>query len=453
MTSYNCLMRHALAALATVLAVSLAAGVTGVAAATPICGAPVTAPDGASLSVCLTRHPATLDNVSGAAGTYTAQVTVTGLGGTDTVGCPGQRAMPTPCVTFAVDGAYALTDLFPSAGPDPSTDVYSFALHPAFETAGSHQVSATAYLDGAPGSASAPLTVTGDPTPALPPSPNTGQVPSIAQTAVTVAAVGDGAAGTSAEAKVETLMAGWSPDLALYLGDVYQQGSFEEFLNFYAPAKLFGGLAAVTAATPGNHEYLDPGAEGYFWYWNYLSGAPDPGQPGRGAAYYSFDLPSVGWHIVSLDSEIDHTAGSAQVAWLESDLAAHPAPCTLAFWHRPRFTSGKIGGDASFGNFWTPLAAAGADLVLNGHAHDYERSRPLNTDGTVAATGGMVEIISGAGGDDHGAWAAARRPAWEAARDNVHFGAVQLTLEHGQAVEQFVGVNGTVHDAATIPCH
>ena len=119
-----------------------------------------------------------------------------------------------------------------------------------------------------------------------------------------IAATGDGAAGSIMAQKVETMMEGWNPRLLMYLGDVYQRGSREEFDNFYDP--VFGRLADITVPTVGNHEYKtwttssSSPADGYFWYWGYPRSAPT--QQGGGGEYYSFNAG--GWHIISLDANM-----------------------------------------------------------------------------------------------------------------------------------------------------
>ena len=77
----------------------------------------------------------------------------------------------------------------------------------------------------------------------------------------------------------------------------------------------------------------------------------------------------------------DCVAGSAQERWLKADLASHRVACTIAFFHVPRFTSGRLhrsdaASDHALTALWTDLYAAGVDVVLNGHTHSYERFAP-----------------------------------------------------------------------------
>jgi hypothetical protein len=189
------------------------------------------------------------------------------------------------------------------------------------------------------------------------------------------------------------LVLGLRPDAVLALGDnQYPNGSLARFRAGYD--KTWGRFKSISHPVPGNHEYGSPGARGYFSYFGDAAGNPDEG-------WYSFDL--AGWHIVALNSECDHVngcgQGSLQQRWLEADLAAHPATCTLTFWHRPRYSSGTHGDDETYAAFWTTLQRAGADVVLNGHDHSYERFAPLGADGTPDRSRGIRQFVVGTGGD------------------------------------------------------
>ena len=110
-------------------------------------------------------------------------------------------------------------------------------------------------------------------------------------------------------------------------------------------------------------------------------------------------LRSRRWHVIVLNSECSEVgvggcqAGSPQEQWLQADLAAHPAACTLAYWHRPYYTSGWSLGDAEMHDIWADLYNANADLVLNGHDHDYERFKPQGVNANFDSARGIAEII------------------------------------------------------------
>ncbi len=157
----------------------------------------------------------------------------------------------------------------------------------------------------------------------------------------------------------------------LILGDIqYEDGAYSKFLASYDPS--WGRVKSITKPVPGNHEYRDRRAPRA----TTGTSARRPAIPAKG--YYSFDLG--GWHLVALNSNCSAVGGcgtgSPQEQWLRADLAAHPATCTLAFWHHPRFSSGLHGSDSTYTAFWQALYDANADVVLVGHDHDYERFAP-----------------------------------------------------------------------------
>ena len=175
------------------------------------------------------------------------------------------------------------------------------------------------------------------------------------------------------------------------LGDLaYEHGTDEQFRQCYAPS--WGRHLSRTRPAVGNHEYGVAGAAGYFRYFGRAAGQ----RPG----YYSYDLGS--WHIIVLNSNCRPAggcaAGSPQERWLRADLRAHPARCTLAYAHHPRFSSGLHGNDSTLVDLWRALYAAGADVVLAGHDHNYERFGPLTPSGRLDARRGLRQFVVGTGG-------------------------------------------------------
>ena len=196
-----------------------------------------------------------------------------------------------------------------------------------------------------------------------------------------------GGAGTSSSCRqraTSDLMLGRPLSALLVLGDIqYEEGTLSAFQASYHPS--WGRLNSIVRPVPGNHEYETPGAAGYFDYFNGPGVQNGPGGA-RGKGYYSFDVAN--WHIIALNSNCTEAGGceegSAQNEWLEADLAAHPSTCTLAYWHHPRFSSGPHGNSTSVRPFWDDLYAAGADVVLNGHDHLYERFARQDPAGNAA---------------------------------------------------------------------
>jgi 3',5'-cyclic AMP phosphodiesterase CpdA len=230
------------------------------------------------------------------------------------------------------------------------------------------------------------------------------------------------------------------PDVILALGDnVYEDGTVAEFTNCYEPS--WGRHKSRTRPAPGNHEYQTPGATGYFEYYGALAGP-------AGAGYYSFEAGR--WHLISLNSNIPAGRGSAQLAWLEADLAAHPTDCALAYWHHPLISSGFIGNNPHMQEIWRALDAAGVDVVLVGHDHDYERFAPQNSLGT-ADPNGIREFVVGTGGKSLGPFTTIR-PNSEA-RDRESWGVLRMTLHPTSYDWQFLPVAGkTFTDQGSASC-
>ncbi|MEV7968974.1 metallophosphoesterase [Sphaerisporangium sp. NPDC088356] len=277
------------------------------------------------------------------------------------------------------------------------------------------------------------------------PSPSVAVPPSRATADPVVVAAGDISArctsGWCGARATSDLVLRLDPAAVLALGDLqYPAGALSDFRSYYDAT--WGRFKDRTRPAPGNHEYVTPGARGYF---RYFGAAARP----EGKSYYSFDLGQ--WHLVSLDSMADHGPGSAQVAWLRADLAATRRPCVLAYWHHPRFSSGRThGGDASVGPFWEALYEVRADVVLAGHEHVYERFEPLRPDGEPAQDG-IRSFVVGSGGASH--YAFGRPVRGSVFRDNTDFGVLRLVLHQGGYGWRFAGTDGEVPDSGTARCH
>ncbi len=229
------------------------------------------------------------------------------------------------------------------------------------------------------------------------------------------------------------------PARVLTLGDNEQtEGTLAEYRSHYAPN--WGRLLAKTSPAPGNHEYLTPGASGYFAYFG--SRAPGP--------YYSFNLGS--WHIVSLDSEIAVGPGSPQEQWFRADLAAHPNLCTLAYWHKPRWSSGHFGPIVKMDQMWRDAYAGGVDLVLSGHDHIYERFAPQSATGALDQAHGVRQFVVGTGGWAHGQISHVQ-PNSETRGVGV-YGVLKLTLHPTSYSWAYVPVQpSTFTDSGSTACH
>lgn len=253
-------------------------------------------------------------------------------------------------------------------------------------------------------------------------------VPSVAGSSAVVWAVGDGADGSDNARAVVELIAADAPDRLLYLGDVYELGTAEEFRRNYETT--YGPLKRITAPTPGNHEW--PNApRGYDPYWRRAL------RSRAIAHWYAFSV--AGWRILSLNSEASHGTGSAQQRWLRRQVRRR-GTCRIAFWHRARFSAGRHGDQPDMAPLWDALRGR-ATIVLSGHDHDMQRLEPID---------GITQFVSGAGGRSlYEVRADDRRLAFS---DDDRYGALRLFLQRGRADYAYFAVGGQVLDEGTIRC-
>lgn len=259
----------------------------------------------------------------------------------------------------------------------------------------------------------------------------------------------NGGAGTAKACRMRAtsdLLVGGSWDAVLLLGDnQYWTGSLAAHRASFEPT--WGRLGPLLRPAPGNHEYLTPGAAGYYDYFG-------PAAGDRTKGWYSYELGT--WHVVVLNSNCGDVGGcgpgSPQLRWLAEDLAAHPRACTLAYWHHPRFSSGAHGDNAAYTDFWRTLYDAGADLVLVGHDHDYERFAPQDPAGKADPEHGIRQFVEGTGGQELRSFATIR--ANSEARNSRDHGVLKLRLRtDGYDWEFLPAAGGTYADQGSSGCH
>jgi hypothetical protein len=279
------------------------------------------------------------------------------------------------------------------------------------------------------------------------------------------------------------------------MGDnAYPRGTRAQFANCYDNYRLtdgspynssrpawWGQYKDRTMPVLGNHEYMnsdDPSiaSKPYFDYFSAKNGfqigdrdpAPVPNDPDNkqfgltfGKGYYSYDLGS--WHIVALNSN-DHCAyvscssTSAQGKWLRNDLAANPSACTLAYIHHPLYATGTGTRTPNVKPFWEMLYTRGADVILSGHAHRYERHAPRNPDGQLDPTNGIRQFVVGTGGEPGGSEIDTTQvPNYQEPLDKVQigtFGVLKLDLSADSYRWKFVPIAGqTFTDSGSGSCH
>jgi beta-glucanase (GH16 family) len=255
-----------------------------------------------------------------------------------------------------------------------------------------------------------------------------------------IAAAGDIANSASGDEKTARLVEAINPDRVLTLGDnVYPDGTLQEFNTHYEPT--WGRFKEKTRPSPGNHEYHTNGV-GYYDYFGALAGERDKG-------YYSWDLGD--WHMVALNSNIDRKAGSAQEMWLRSDLARNRSSCTLAYWHHPRWNIGTKGDNASQAALWNALYDYGADVVLVGHDHNYQRYYRLDKEGRRDDAFGIHQFTAGTGGAGH--YPVSMGDPAEVVNSDT-FGVLKLVLRSNSYDWEFVPEDGRIFtDSGSETCH
>jgi chitodextrinase len=403
--------------------------------------APTPTPDYAPLSTCASSTPPSgtytvtlcfTEPSSGSAITGDTSVTIS----VDVTGTnPGVAR-----VQFFINNYQLITDF---------QTPYSFLLPTTKWQDGIYNISVTAFMrDGYNTANQASIDLTFNNGISQPPTnqgsftPSSGTNPPVGSP-FTVVAAGDGVDGANYATLVSNEILSLNPNLFLYLGDVYEDGTIAEFYNWYGTGSTsYSRLLSITNPTIGNHEYIGSSAAGYFDYWNNI---PD---------YYSFDAG--GWHFVSLNSNASHigvSSTSAQYAWLQQDLAANANTCTIVYYHHPLFNIGPEGSSTSMSDIWALMAQNGVSIVVNGHDHDYQRWIPLDGSGNPSSTG-ITEFVAGGGG--HGLQTIASSDPRVAFSDDLNpeaFGALQLALNPDGANFSYVNSSGVILDSGVVQCN
>lgn len=244
---------------------------------------------------------------------------------------------------------------------------------------------------------------------------------------------------TCRDAETATLASSYNPTSVFALGDLqYEAGRLTDFRLAYD--KTWGQFRAITKPIPGNHEYQTPGAAGYYSYFQNETSAP---------GYYAFSLGN--WRIYALNSNCANISCSREAAWLDADMTANPRNCTALMMHAPLYSSSLgTAGTPSVRPFWRIARAHGGDLVLAGHAHNYERFRKMDAYGNATSTG-LTSFVSGAGGRSLTP-TPAKRVAGSVVFDNHRAGVLALKLGAVRYGWQYQTIDGRVVDSGIQNC-
>jgi hypothetical protein len=270
-------------------------------------------------------------------------------------------------------------------------------------------------------------------------------VPADGESAVLVGAGDIASCDSDQDEKTAKLLDGIAGTVFTLGDNVYDEGSSSEYKECYDPT--WGRHKARTRPAPGNHDYRTSDAKGYFGYFGEVVGK-------QGEGYYSYDLGA--WHIVVLNSNCKAIGGcgadSRQVRWLEEDLAANPAHCTLAYWHHPRFSSGKYENNQEIRPLWQALYDAGAEVIMSGHDHNYQRYAPQDPAGKADPARGIRQFVVGTGGKS--LYDIEKSNANREAASDKAYGVLKLTLNASSYEWEFIATErGRFADSGSGTCH
>ena len=276
------------------------------------------------------------------------------------------------------------------------------------------------------------------------PAADTEPLPELIGGPSTVLAAGDIAScGKTGDGETAALL-GSLPGTILALGDLaYSDGTPTDYARCFQPT--WGPYKARIRPTPGNHDYHQAGAPGYFGYFAGIS------------AYYKFELPSASgatkWSFYSLNDYVPADGGSAQADWLEAQLAADKNLCKVIYHHEPFITSASTHHDSDRAKTLVEIAYDHrVSIALAGHNHQYERFAPIGPDRKPAPGRGIRMWTVGTGGADLYPFGPPR--AGSEARGAEH-GVLELRLGDGGFAWKFVNVAGAkdpIGDTGSADC-
>ena len=292
----------------------------------------------------------------------------------------------------------------------------------------------------------------------IPPAHAPAQQVALSGAAVLVGAGDIGVCGRSADEQTAVLVdsvlkadsAAGVQSVAFTVGDnAYPAGLDRDFVRCFGSSWGDRNKRIIKVIHPaiGNHDYQFQRGGAYYRYFGAKAGPAHKG-------YYSYDIGE--WHAIVINSEMISYGSRGERAdqeeWLKKDLRERSRLCTVAYFHKPLYSSGAHGSNYAMQPLWRILAEAGVDLVINGHEHHYERFRPMNAAGVLDTLNGMTQIIVGTGG---GELTGIRSKVAENSDVQIqgHWGILIAALGSGEYRTSFLDVNRQVWDASGGKCH
>lgn len=244
------------------------------------------------------------------------------------------------------------------------------------------------------------------------------------------AALGDVGTGNKGQHKVARAMEDYdrvnSLSLFLLAGDnIYEDGDIAKVGGaFEYPYRVFRQKSIPFYAVLGNHDLRTNNGEDQVRYRGY-------NMQGR---YYTFTKELV--QFFALDTN-ENASWSEQLAWLEDNLARSPATWKIVFGHHPVYSSGIHGNTTQLVENLPPLFARyGVRLYLNGHDHNYERTKPI--EGTTYLTCGAGAKLRPVGKSERTAYSVAK----------LSFAAIEVYSDRLEILG--IGTDGQIFDRGKI---
>jgi hypothetical protein len=271
---------------------------------------------------------------------------------------------------------------------------------------------------------------------------------SAAEETLTLVAVGDISCSQAqrnsgdydcADEQVANLVRQIDPNYALLLGDIqYNSHTVENFdRNF---GVIWSDIIPISMPIPGNHEYAEGGAKGYYAKWGDRFGP---------AGYYS-RLLNNDWVLIGLNtndecSDVDCRKGSEQYAWLGAELNKYSQQCVISMMHHPRYSSGNHGSSRVVADMFDLMDGNNVPLVLTGHDHHYERFETYKGQDKKP-----VHFVVGTGGKS---LRSVGQPINGSVKmiDDAH-GVLVLEIQGKTVKTYFVDIAGNILDSHTLTC-